>query len=89
MYQRVVMEASSASVGNLSSMLKPSQAGVPRIASRRVAARRQKVEVVSFGNRGLNSYALTQVVKPSSMWNQAGAPQVVCRALPNDVKQTQ
>jgi len=37
-YQRVVMAAVSASVGYLSSMLKPSHGGVPRIASRSVAA---------------------------------------------------
>ena len=37
-YQRVVMDASSASVGNFSSMLKPSQRGVRRIASLSVAA---------------------------------------------------
>lgn len=37
-YQRVVIDANSASVGNFSSMLKPSQRGVRRIASLSVAA---------------------------------------------------
>ena len=37
-YHRVVMAAISASVGYLSSTLKPSHGGVPRIASRSVAA---------------------------------------------------